>query len=47
MDNRKFNGKKSSAAAIEAVTRANSMDEFEAREEIYKKMRPEIQQKFK
>ena len=47
MDNRKFSGKKSSPKAIEAVTRANTMDDFEAREEIYKQMRPEIQQKFK
>ena len=47
MDNKKYGGKKPSVTAVEAVTKANKLDEFDAREEVYDKLRLEIQQQFK
>ena len=47
VDNKKYVGKKLSATSVAAVSKANKLDEFVAREEDYVKMRLEIQQQFK
>ena len=47
VDNKKFAGRKPSAADVEVVTKANKQEEFVAREEVYDKLRLEIQYQFK
>ena len=43
VDNKKFTGTKASAEAIAAISKASNESEFEKREVVFAKLRPEIQ----